>query len=708
MTLVFKTGKETLFQVNVGVADVVATLSAANSAYGWVNGLEGTRTILSKIQNAFSNKIESLQLDKNLKLLPVECYVLTGAGPLVCSIQNSHEAFSGDIRTQVIGVTCCALAHEIEVGTAVKLFMECLVPYLFSGTDAVTDSLYNQLNEESHIQRILNEGASRGLTDIFNNAVMAQGLPLGDQEWLKTHLKAEEGSDFPPTELQMVGGLLKWVGSDSGETYYTRSGLAARVATYLKAIGYGIGRIQQWDGSGESPQLLGSKNVLLVIGGSVPTDHLQLEEEVVNEIGYLHHYRYQTTGAMLLSALHYQSSLYPEVLQTHFEEIYTFIESNLDVDYEIKDALGLKVKFSWSSNLPDSGALERRLASFYFPTSAKYISRCYRRIATENMLDKVTSGKSAMAGFETLSEDVALFRAVTAAITFSIVSRLAKSDFKQKSHLTSLDLGAEGWLDELCPILDHALTSDIEYSKAAFALATVHAGQNPEYISNCPYSVIGWRSGTYSVLPGILLDLSLDKNAMEFKCLDRFWGNVIVHEDGSLRSSTSPALLQGDEGLDDIMTGDASSLQMLSRPWFGQPDRGPPDEPLYLSIERPMHYSSRDTAFVARLRGTVVGTVGINNVLRTLLYSLDEPFLCPGHSNPLKVVNCKASAWVANRHSKPVRDGIFTFIPCQKDKLWTIFLAGQSSYFNGRIAFHCVDCCIDKASTSGGVIVGYC
>ena len=72
----------------------------------------------------------------------------------------------------------------------------------------------------------------------------------------------------------MVAGFLKWFVDDKGIEYRTRSGCVARIAAYLKAVGYNMGSIQTWGGVGIPPSPLGTKCLILVLGGSSATDPL--------------------------------------------------------------------------------------------------------------------------------------------------------------------------------------------------------------------------------------------------------------------------------------------------------------------------------------------------------------------------------------------------------------------------------------------------
>jgi hypothetical protein len=66
-------------QVQVGAADIVATLSGMNAAWGWIGGLSGFRHILFNISNPLGKEGFS-NIKANLKLLPAVCYIITAAG----------------------------------------------------------------------------------------------------------------------------------------------------------------------------------------------------------------------------------------------------------------------------------------------------------------------------------------------------------------------------------------------------------------------------------------------------------------------------------------------------------------------------------------------------------------------------------------------------------------------------------------------------
>lgn len=118
-TLVFRNTAGRLIQTQVGSADLVATFHAAHAAYGWLGGVDSVRYLLNVITNKFtagSTKLQHLRLDTKLRLCPTRVHVLTSFGPQELLIHGN------DVRTQIIGLTLCTLAHELGGGYAVSLF----------------------------------------------------------------------------------------------------------------------------------------------------------------------------------------------------------------------------------------------------------------------------------------------------------------------------------------------------------------------------------------------------------------------------------------------------------------------------------------------------------------------------------------------------------------------------------------------------------
>jgi hypothetical protein len=66
-------------QVEVGAADIVATLSGMTDVWGWIGGLSGFPHILANIPIPFgTNGVSNLGV--KLKLLQATCYIITSSG----------------------------------------------------------------------------------------------------------------------------------------------------------------------------------------------------------------------------------------------------------------------------------------------------------------------------------------------------------------------------------------------------------------------------------------------------------------------------------------------------------------------------------------------------------------------------------------------------------------------------------------------------
>ena len=63
MTLIWKTTTGALIQTQLGAVDIVNTYSAAHTVYGWMEGADGAKVLLSKIPNLLNRRIKELRLD---------------------------------------------------------------------------------------------------------------------------------------------------------------------------------------------------------------------------------------------------------------------------------------------------------------------------------------------------------------------------------------------------------------------------------------------------------------------------------------------------------------------------------------------------------------------------------------------------------------------------------------------------------------------
>ena len=419
------------------------------------------------------------------------------------------------------------------------------------------------------------------------------------------------------------------------------------------------------------------------------------------------HYRYKSVGDMLLMALGNQSDECPEILQAHFEQMHHFVKSHLRIRCAetTKVLKELQARFKWIQLSDDSTSVAERLAAIYVPLSAKAIAPCYSRVASEEFLTQVQAHGSAHGGFDPVPEEVCLFRAVNAAITVSIVAQLAGQSFEFTEHSTKMALQNPCWLDAMCKYIDRALVSGLEYSKAVSALAAIHCAHDPDEMSSCKFNTVAWRYGTYPVVPSLLLSFRPSPKAVHLRCVDSYQANVKACENGPILDAGTAAFFEDMDAVKELQNNNASGVQSRSQPWIGQAARGPPDVPLYLTIERPPHYSQPNLCFVGRIKGSVVGSTGVRDVFRGLVRNLDEPSHRSGHTSAPSVINLRASAWVESR-TKLVGPALHTFVPVQGENCWAILLVGQSIWFKGRIALHCVECTVERAG-SRSVVIGY-
>ncbi|KAI4220286.1 MAG: hypothetical protein L6R36_007728 [Xanthoria steineri] len=213
--------------------------------------------------NPFNQRLKDLELDRDLRLMPLPAHVLTSYAYLMGSLDDAQESFGGDIRRQLMNTLrlqlfACSCRY--------------LLPYLSGEANPLLDILQSQLTESSTLQRMINEGAARGLNNMFMDTAAALGIPEANSAWGPTK-RGERDLDYGFTSpVSMVGGLLRWVTREGDSEHRTRSSAVARVAAYLKVVGYTIGDIQSWNGNGTPLVSMGTKSVILVLGGSSETD----------------------------------------------------------------------------------------------------------------------------------------------------------------------------------------------------------------------------------------------------------------------------------------------------------------------------------------------------------------------------------------------------------------------------------------------------
>lgn len=695
-----------LAQIQVSVPDFVATFTAGYSLSGYLGGFDSYRTILGYMRSTFfEERLQELQLDRNIRLRDTDVHVLTGSGPMSLQVPNSKASFGGDLRTQFIGLTLCALAHEIYDHGAVDLFWTFLAPHFFGGENVFMDALNLQLHDDSVLKRILNEGASRGLTTLFNDQAASSPLPSIGFRW------SSQGDSFAEiTELRMVGGLLRWIVDGSKGIYRTRSGLVARVALYLKAVGYSIGNIQSWDGIDPPPPGPGPRAVILVTGGSSQTDPLMAGPEEFAPDAQNHplvfHYTWRTVGATLFQSLAYPSTSSLEVLQTRFEDIYRHIEELVHVTYQLSNSgttEDVTACFRWQQTDPSNGNA-RAIAGIYFPLSAHHVASFYRDIATDDLVSCVRdrSRRSVCLVANELEPNIVQYRATTAIIILALTSRLSPSDFETARHCTRMDLRDESWIRGMCSVLDRGVMGQMPLSHAAWLLGATHANVpvDSEGIADNKNqgsdNIIGYQSGIYTVLLRLLVNMKPSSEAVGLTCKDVFFANLEACRDGTIRTSSSDTVFPE---VNDRHNPQENALIRAGDIWSGAPVGGEPDTALYLNFERSVRSRGEPLLCLAgRIQGMPTATVSIIDVLKVILLSLDEPASC-NHTVYPDVINVPTSRWNSKRQYKPI--GTLskpTFISTAGDDAWTLFVAGQAAIFNPRIVFRCIRCAKDKAA----------
>lgn len=557
--------------------------------------MDGWEALKACIRNPLGKRLQDLELDQQLRLQPFRGLVLTTSrGPLVAHMDDTQESFGGDTRTQVIGTTLCALAHEFDVVTAANRFRYSLMPYLFGEKTPLLDTLQSQLLEGSTLLKIINEGASRGLNDLFLETATRLGLPVPGQGWRAKKPGQEEEDEFLG-EVKMVSGFLKWFIDDRGIEYRTMSGCVARIAAYLKAVGYKMGSIQTWGGVGIPPSPLGTKCLVLVLGGSSETDPLMEggeDSQTPNQPPTLH-YQHSTTGVLLLTALGDAPRILPETLQEDFEQVFDYVEKHLTIDYfpEPGEALA---RYNWRRANTNSTPTTIRLASVYFPALAEFVAPCVNRITNEAYPGLITARR--FRGVIKLdTKELGRFRTITASVVIAIVSRFAPKTFRNVRHATMMDLYDSVWLSTICKTLDQVENPSL--AQVVYLLAELHVApeHGPELGMSTILSndirrsyTIAWRRSIYSVVPSFLFIMELSPESIQFVCSDHFWANVKTWEDGSILSSLGPGCQRYDIDLKQPSgTANSSDLERQGEPTsarstFGPAELSAPDRLLYL------------------------------------------------------------------------------------------------------------------------------
>lgn len=502
--------------------------------------------------------------------------------------------------------------------------------------------------------------------------------------------------------------------------YLTRSGLVARVAGYLQAVGYGIGSILTWQGIPPRPRIASLRTVVLVLGGSEETDTLMgdLSERIFFD-GIMH-YTYDTVGAMMHQSLFPYSNSSPEELQSDFDGIYVSIQSRLRTQYHLQPGVSggsLGITCHWEPSSSTAGQIARKLATIYFRELADEVAPCYERIATNTILESVKDleKRSAAAPGMVLSQDIVRFREYTAAILISLIASLSRDDFRNFKHTTSLDLTNDVDLEEGCDFVDRSFSKFVEFNEAVQLLAAIHAAQDFDFNDLGRSNIVGWRNGIYSVLPNLLLDMKPTAESITLACHDVYYANIRVHDDRSIKSAITKNIIPDSIFFEDQMAlgAELSVIEMSQHPWVGRPQTTPPNRHLYLGLERHLHHNDPDICFVGRIDGTVIGAVSVLDVLKGVARSISQPQECSHDEISINVVNVQTSAWVDQKNALPVGTvETPALLAVKDDPSWALFAMGQSLHYQSCIVLRCITCAHQAATYHKGnldsfVLIGY-
>jgi hypothetical protein len=702
-----------LQNLQIGGADIVALLGAAHSVWGWIGGLDGVKNILDRAGAVVCGTTRQPRLSLSIPIPHANYLILTSQGPI--SWEDGQRAFGGDPAMQVVGATLCALAHECGSFAAVKVFMRCLAPTLwkeeFRQIPGLREAIRLQLMD--NIQAILNDGATRGFTQRFVQAVAESGLPRGDMEWLKTYTQVSDDLAALPTELELVGGLLCWIlrQDNVSQAYCTRSGMVARTAVYLRAIGYPLDSVRIWNGLGPQPRVI--RGVILVTGGTSQTDPLRLDPGEFAEGHRQFYYRHSTVGAMLINAIGFPTNLAPETAQVMFCSVEETIKETIELRWRAsRDGLHrLEAIFTTSDyttsrrHRSQASPHALSLASVYFPLSAQLLAPCYNYIATDRIRRCAVKHKANIAAFEDLPEDLILFRVVTAEIIIAVVGLFGGEEYWSISHASSGCLDDESWLEYMASVLDKGLNNSIPMAEAVTLVASIHsaADSDGEFSSNTiakiDRNLIGARNGIFGVVPSLFFNMTPGPQCIGLRCVDKFLGNVPVHPDGWIKSGTTAAVhFYGPEEASVSTAFDIAVRGPQHNALLGSPVIAPPDIPLYISIERVQHYSRPDVMLAGRINGELVGTVSIEDTLWVVCRSLEAANDCTGNcTESTMVLNMPASKWISEHVLHP------DFPVCLQvdgDAAWRLFAAGQARQCSGLLMFGCFLCAVKAIEMS--------
>ena len=753
MTTVIKIpGSGPVQQIQIGPPDLTATIAIAHSIYGWLGGLRGVTSIF-RLASIPAQEQKRKQVFPKALVSGLNCKILTSSG-LACipkELDRIEMAFGEDHASKLIGLTLCALSHELGLSRAIDMLIQYIVPALFREELRQMDGLSEALNVQlqDHGCAIVNEGAARGLPQRFIAAIGKLG-PLGFNSKNSDDGAVLEGKERQsiPTDYYRIGGLLKWLGQDSTAPYFTQAAAVLRVAACLQEVGFLISRIGTWDGHSAQPRT--PKGVFLTLGGSHKTDRMMDDPPYRFPIHILpSHYQFSTVGAMLLNTtLGASTQISPEAAQSMFETIFDSLRSRLRFHWKASDvsqsSTGLTRRSvilavpEWLSEQPPgkhSRPFSTRLAGKAFPQSEKYLAGYYNELATEASVLEILKLHSKPFHDQELPLSLLRYRLITAMVAIGAVALIAGPDFLRTRHCTRLTLKNAAAGAGAYSSVDSLLSGGLSYSQVVSLVAYFHCEACAELEldddeeptsgwtghSGNQYTgmkLIGWRSGNYLLLPRVLFAISqpISKaSSLGFVCSNVFIANIPVHPNGTITSSAQ-GRLERDYCSTELFDRAQRAAQACApvapygaSPFIGPPSLQPPEIPLYFNIERAYDSTLPALALCGRVGGEAVGTVGVYALLFALVRSYSHYHQCDGqcvkHGSSVyhrpasrTVFNMPVSQRIAPSVPKPSTCGKMPiFIPVNGDPSWALFLLGQTC---GVLHLGCIDCAFNATDVN--------
>jgi hypothetical protein len=210
-------------------------------------------------------------------------------------------------------------------------------------------------------------------------------------------------------------------------------------------------------------------------------------------------------------------------------------------------------------------------------------------------------------------------------------------------------------------------------------------------------------------------------SSVTLACKDVFYANVRTHNDGSIRDSYSsarwPDLSHLHQNPYTASQQSVTDTLQSVRLWIGPAHVSPPDRPLYLNIEQPVHFRDSDICLAGRLDGNIIGIVSVVNVLASIARSVEVPLKCSHDdtANAPNVLNINTSAWLEDRNARPAGSAeIPAYLAVHDNPAWALFAAGECANFHHSIVFECLSCAkeavarrVDLSREEGVVLIGY-